>query len=104
MAGPGGKAIRYSLRQSFMRWSIRPGTFSFARFDGGASVSVGGERSVPLLAFVLGYSRFHQFLDKCHGQRFVCWELDGSFGCRERFEFIFELFDNRSCGKQTAMV
>src|SRR5882762_5324786 len=104
MAGPGGKAIRYLLPRSFMRWSILPGTFSFARFDGGASVNVGGERSAPLLALVLGYPRLHQFLDKCGGQRFVCWELDSSFGCREGFEFIFELFDNRSSGEQTAVL
>src|SRR5882762_9789190 len=76
MAGPGGKAIRYSLRRSFMRWSILPGTFSFARFDRSAEMRMAGERSATILAFVQGYSRFHQFPDECGGKWFVPLDVE----------------------------
>src|SRR5258705_4989849 len=104
MAGPGGKVIRYSLRQSFMRWSILPGTFSFARFDRSAEIRMADKRSAPILAFVQGYSRFHQFPDECGGKRFVCGEVESSLGCGETLEFVFEFFNHRRRGKQTAVV
>src|ERR1700716_1991120 len=104
MAGPGGKAIPYSLRRSFMRWLILPGTFSFAHFDRSAEIRMTGERSAPIFAFVQGYSRFHQFPDECGGKWFVCGEVKSSLGCGETLEFVFEFFNDRRRGKQTAMV
>src|SRR5258707_4876693 len=95
MAGPGGKAIRYSLRRSFMRWSTLPGTFSFARFDRSAEMRMAGEWSAPILAFGQGYSRFHQFPDECGGKWFVFGGVESSLGWGETLEFGFVFFNDR---------
>src|SRR6266481_132786 len=68
MAGPGGKALRYLLPRSFMRWSIRPGTFSFARFDRGADVRVTANDQRRFLLSVCATRAFTNFLTSAMGR------------------------------------
>src|SRR6266567_4888279 len=61
-------------------------------------------RSTPYFAFDLRDPRLHQLLNQCSRQWLVRGELDCPFGSGEALKFVFERFDNRSSGEQTAVV
>src|SRR5689334_23011597 len=56
-----------------------------------------------LLAFALCDARLHQLLDQRNRHGLIERKVDGAFGGRVGLQFVFELFNDRGGGEQTAM-